>query len=802
MINGNYDIYDIAPDGTRKLVAESSNAVIASSWNIPLSGVSKTEDIVLLKDFGSGVDLRKVLAEKRIIRAFARDISRLEQDIININGIITDMEITKAARQKELDDTLAEIEALKQEIIDSEQLIVTSRTRLEELKTEIPAAKRNVQLKRDEITQLLRQKALLENDVRRYTEQIADQENLIRNINIDIDDIKVRILRQIDGIASNADIQALNTQKTDTINRITNLEGQISDKRAEIDVVTTEFHRLRDIWIQKDTDGAPDAPSAKSDMDIKQQELSTLESNLAQLEADKVQQQQFLANIDQRIIDKGIELQPELKILGEQKTSREQDLAQALLELDALKKQLKTSSEGVTASDENKVIKEQELAQLEKIVSDKEQEQIDTQTAMMQAQVVIVSNTNSIPVKELSIPVYQEALQEIIDQINDKIQERTEAQERIDEITRVKNSRESEINNVAQTTWTPFEYRTDTDSYSSIDDWHTRNLSEDELAELGGETMLIRSSIIGGVPNIIRHEYEDGQAYYGLFWCAISELQNAALVLSEAELPASISSAFKLASHVKSTGAGPFRNYLGQKLKEEGGKSFYRRIYHISKMHSEPGSYSYLGVTYGDHLLSIAKINRRDDAFSSQLILNAEHHLEVNYIFDIIVSDEAPFEYEFELDGKSYTAKATFDKLKFNVTDNGLIPQPSSLVDFVMGEYSVSLMNISAQILPNMSLNMAHKRYHINSNNVITENKTPATIDTIIAHNKYSNARITFKPTITLFGMDVTIPLPLRRDMFNIDMNAIDGKYIGREYEYIPENIDKTIEYYKRLQSS
>ena len=37
MIKGNYDIYDIAPDGTRTLVAKSSNAVIASSWNISAS---------------------------------------------------------------------------------------------------------------------------------------------------------------------------------------------------------------------------------------------------------------------------------------------------------------------------------------------------------------------------------------------------------------------------------------------------------------------------------------------------------------------------------------------------------------------------------------------------------------------------------------------------------------------------------------------------------------------------------------------------------------------------------------------
>jgi predicted RNA-binding protein len=123
MIKGNYDIYDIAPDGTRTLVAKSSNAVIASSWNIPFSGEIRPEDIVLIKDFGSGVDLRKVLAEKRIIRAFARDISRLEQDVISANATIADMEVTKGARQKELDDTLAEIEALRQEIVDSEQLI-------------------------------------------------------------------------------------------------------------------------------------------------------------------------------------------------------------------------------------------------------------------------------------------------------------------------------------------------------------------------------------------------------------------------------------------------------------------------------------------------------------------------------------------------------------------------------------------------------------------------------------------------------------------------------------------------------
>ena len=800
MINGNYDIYDIAPDGTRTLVAKSSNAVIASSWNIPFSGEIRPEDIVLIKDFGSGVDLRKVLAEKRIIRAFARDISRLEQDVISANATIADMEVTKAARQKELDDTLAEIEALRQEIVDSEQLIINSRTRLEALKTEIPTSKRNVQLKRDEITQLLRQKSLLENDVRRYTEQIADQENLIRNITIDIDAITVRILRRIDDIASNSDIAALNTQKADTLNRITALEGQITTKKSEIAVVTAEYQRLRDIWIQKDADNAPDASSAKSDMDIKQQELNALESNLEQLEADKEQQQQFLANIEQRIIDKAIEIQPDLKPLGDQKTSREQDLAQAKLELDELEKQLKTSREGVTASDENKALKETELGQLEDIVISKEQEQTDTQTAMMQAQVVIVSNTNSIPVKELSIPEYEEAVKAIAAQIEAKQQERGELQARIDEINRVKNSRESEINNVAQTAWTPFEYRTDTDSYSTIDDWHTRNLSEDELTELGGETTrLSRTSIIGGVPNIIRHEFEDGQVYYGLYWCSIQEMQNATLVLSDAELPASIASSFKLASHVKSTGAGPARNYLGQKLKEVDGKSIYRRVYHISKMHTEPGSYSYIGVAYGNHLLSIAKINRRDDAFSSQLILNAEHRLEVNYIFDIIIMDEDSFTYKFELAGIEYTATATIEPFKITVSNNGLIAQATSLVDFVMGKYTVSVP--FATLTKDLNLNFVHRRFTI-SDNTIVENKTPATLSSVHIRNDYSNINVKFSPAITLLGMDVTIPLPIRRDMFNIDMNAIDGKYIGREYEYVSENIDKTVEHFKRLQSS
>ena len=802
MIKGNYDIYDIAPDGTRTLVAKSSNAVIASSWNIPFSGEIRPEDIVLIKDFGSGVDLRKVLAEKRIIRAFARDISRLEQDVISANATIADMEVTKAARQKELDDTLAEIEALRQEIVDSEQLIINSRTRLEALKTEIPTSKRNVHLKRDEITQLLRQKSLLENDVRRYTEQIADQENLIRNITIDIDAIKDRILRRIDDIASNSDIVALNNQKTDTLNRITALEGQITTKKSEIAVVTAEYQRLRDIWIQKDTDNAPDASSAKSDMDIKQQELNALESNLEQLEADKEQQHQFLANIEQRIIDKAIEIQPDLKPLGDQKTSREQDLAQAKLELDELERQLKTSREGVTASDENKALKETELGQLEGIVISKEQEQTDTQTAMMQAQVVIVSNTNSIPVKELSIPEYEEAVKAIAAQIEAKQQERGELQARIDEINRVKNSRESEINNVAQTAWTPFEYRTDTDSYSTIDDWHTRNLSEDELTELGGETRLSRTSIIGGVPNIIRHEFEDGQVYYGLYWCSIQEMQNATLVLSDAELPASIASSFKLASHVKSTGAGPARNYLGQKLKEVDGKSIYRRVYHISKMHTEPGSYSYIGVAYGNHLLSIAKINRRDDAFSSQLILNAEHRLEVNYIFDIIIMDEDSFAYKFELAGIEYTATATIEPFKITVSNNGLIAQATSLVDFVMGKYTVSVPVLNATLTKDLNLNLVHRRFTISSDNTIVENKTPATLSSVHIRNDYSNINVKFSPAITLLGMDVTIPLPIRRDMFNIDMNAIDGKYIGREYEYASENIDKTVEHFKRLQSS
>lgn len=806
MINGRFEIYDIAPDGTRTLVSKSTNDLIPDTWQLPLRGIDGIDDIVLFKEFGSGIDLRIVLRERRIIKSFDRDLVTLRNDLSALQQQIADAKLVRAEKQKELDDLLAEIEQLKQEIIDSENLINTARDRINQLKTEIPQAKRNVQLKQEQITQLLRQKALLENDVRRYTEQIESQEIIINNLQVDIESIRNQILNQLETISSNSDIQSLNHQKQQVQSTINNLESQIRDKSDAKVIAEAEFVRLRDVWIQKDTDNAPDASQAKQDMDNKQAEINAIQKEIDALNADKKIQLQNLATVEEQLIAKGFELFPDLATLKQRKEQKETEHTEANQQLQRLKDQLKIASDGVTSSDENKQYLETELAQLQKVVTDKEQEQVNTQTALMQAQATIVSNTNAIPVKENDIPKYQEAVKIEDDKLAELNEKEAQINKNLNNLKTTRDEREAQINTIAQATYIPADFNKDDSQL---------NLTPDEVLELGNEgTTLTETKIIGGIPQIIRHTFSDGLVFYGLYQSAVWDMINPMLNPDVLNLPTEIKPFFKFATYFKSTANSIPRAYRGYTLIESDGTSMYRRTYHISKLHSVVGSYHYIGVSYGDIMLSLAFISRNDDNAKS-LIINEGHRLEVNYMFDFLAKDDKDFTYTFNVDDTVHTAKVIFGQMPDATREQYYMSSSDKLVNMLYRKYSLKTVgnrndqrgfirthgtgsNMQAEIIAPYHAKITHNKYTEVDDEFIVDNNVSRLYS--IGFDLEFNAnnqnyfvedymRIDIEPPIEIHSMSMNIPVPITKDLFQMNLQQYEG-YKGREFSFIDDTVN------------
>lgn len=804
---GHFEIYDIDKDGNRVLILKRKNMFIPGSWEPVLTGEQGTVDIKLFSDFGRGRDLRIVLSEWRIVRAYDRDIDNLQSEIDASNLEIDAVTTRRDEAQKELDTTLQEISDTKKLIVDSEQGIEDAKAAINRLKVEIPAAKRDVQFKEDEITRLIKQKELLENDIRTYNRELETLTDTIKGLEIDIDSIKNQIERRSDQLSSNADILSIKTRIRTYTDANTKNSSDITDLEAEKVIYQKEFESLRDVWIQKDTDNAPDASVAKQEMQDKQNQIASIDAEIRNLKGDIEKNKGFIANLRNQLIEKTIELDPSLKTLQDRLVAKEKELKESGTTKTEFEDKIKTTNESIRASSENTENARSELVTLKEIVTNKENSVTENTNKVVTLQVDIVSATNTIGVKELEVPEKEKVVGIINEELAEIEAEKQKKQDRIVEIRTIRDAREANINNVSIVDYRPFEFRNDDEKleYPTLRDWHAQNLTDEEISEIGDKAIKSKH-IIGTIPSYLDITFEDDSKLYGLWYGSASEMNQAQLGYV---FPAETGNV--LPSFIGSSKSGIVRHYPGQKLTDETSEIIYKKSYHIGKYLTTPGTYTYIGVTYGqkEWLLSVANVVRDDDVAKS-IIINEGHTLEINYVYDFFIRPYKDFEYKFTVNNTEYKASIEYDK---NIPEEVYMNQVNHLKDtvchaatntrFVITEpgqtdiITHSNHDTGSGGLTHGTVNIRHLvlTHDFNLHRGVRleglefkEFSTDMTyFDGVNGYSKTPWFKMTLDKPLPFYKQKIKIPVPLIKSLFEMQFLRFE-EYRGRESDFIKQS--------------
>lgn len=684
----------------------STQVHVPSTWRQPVTGVEKQEDIALFKNFGRGRSFKIILEEWRIIRTIERDIANLQRDIDKVSSDIETETQKKTTLEEEIQSITDEIIELQSGITDAENTISTGRQRVIELKdTEIPGTKRAVVLQREQIKNLQAQKELLESDLRNANSLLQSANISRRDLESKIATLRQEIINRSNTLSTNADILSIKTQISNKNQAITEQQTLIEQGIQTVDEARAEWERLRDIWIQASTDGSPDEPVAKANMDNQKSVLDTAESNLVSLREHLVLLKNDLQALENSLIEKIIELDPVLQSKKDTLELRNTELQGILGNIASITNQIETVTSGISASEENIVQANSKLENLIQRVSVKEQEYSDTVLAIQQAQIEIVSNTNAIPIRELEKTEKESELASVLQVITELQTNKAQLEENKRVLQESRDQREANINTVSMIDYYPYEFLPgdDKSKFSTLEEYHNENITDEELLEIKG-LQYINKIHHDSIPNIVEYVYADDSRLYGIYHGSMKEMSNADL---EYQFPDD-SGAVK-PEVARSSGNGIARAFIGEKLQYEG-STVYRQPVYISKLVSTPGIYSWVACLYGSHVLCISTITRDDDYNRNKLIINDSHSLEINYVFNFFYKpfdDSFEYTYRIEVDENPYTVSCKY--LHENIQDDYYTRDANTLYKCLYT--GISLLKFTNSGRPIDIIHSSHSKY-------------------------------------------------------------------------------------------